>query len=213
MKNALIAGYAKNSAQLARLKLMKMNDYDVIIVGAGPAGLLCGRKCVELNLNTLIVDRKQEIGTPVRCGEGLHSSWIKISGIPEDATWCCQKINGAIVYSPSGNKIMIPSSSHGYIIERKIFEKRLAENAINKGCKIMLKTNVTDLIKEGEKVSGIIAETSDGTIEIKSKVVVAADGIDCRVARFADLTTFSSITEVDSGYQYEMANLKMQESN
>jgi len=180
-----------------------MTNYDVIVVGAGPAGLVCGRKCAEFGLKTLIIDRKQEIGVPKRCAEGLAKVWINMTGLEEDPVWCLQKISGAVVYSPTGKSFDIPVDAYGYVIERKIFEKKLAEKAIEKGCKILLKSFVTDLLKDGEQITGV----KIGTEEITSKVVIAADGIDSQVGRMAGIQTVNPLTEVDSGYQYEMANL------
>jgi len=188
-------------------------NYDIIIVGAGPVGLVCGRKCAELGLKTLIVDRKQEIGVPKRCGEGLSAGWIKLSGIKEDSSWCLQKITGAVVYSPTGKEFDIPVDTYGYILERKIFEKKLAENAIEKGCKIMLKSNVTGLLKNNEQITGIKVQTPEKVEEINSKIVIAADGIDSLVARYVGINTVNPLSEVDSGYQYEMANLNFKKAD
>jgi len=46
-----------------------MDIYDVIIVGAGPAGLMAAREFTRSNLKYLIVDSKSRIGYPLRCGE------------------------------------------------------------------------------------------------------------------------------------------------
>jgi digeranylgeranylglycerophospholipid reductase len=46
-------------------------NWDVIVIGAGPGGLTAARECALKDLKTLCIDRKQEIGNPVRCGEGL----------------------------------------------------------------------------------------------------------------------------------------------
>ncbi|MBW1887992.1 MAG: NAD(P)/FAD-dependent oxidoreductase [Deltaproteobacteria bacterium] len=46
-----------------------MDTYDVIIVGAGPAGLMAAREFTKSNLKYLIVDSKNRIGYPLRCGE------------------------------------------------------------------------------------------------------------------------------------------------
>jgi len=46
-------------------------SYDVIIVGAGPAGLSSAKSCAEHNLKTLLVEEHPAIGAPVQCGEAL----------------------------------------------------------------------------------------------------------------------------------------------
>ena len=46
-------------------------NYDVIIVGAGPGGAMAARKCAEGGLDVLLLEKRQEIGAPKRCGEGI----------------------------------------------------------------------------------------------------------------------------------------------
>ncbi len=46
--------------------------YNIIIIGAGPAGLMAARELKKQNINFLIIDSKKEIGLPLRCGEGIR---------------------------------------------------------------------------------------------------------------------------------------------
>ncbi len=189
-----------------------MNDWDVIVVGAGPAGIKAGEELAKRRLKTLVIDRKQEIGAPKRCGEGLSDRWVTVSGLKPDPTWARQYINGAILISPKGKKIVIDSEKMGrtgYIIERKMFEKFLAANAIRAGAKFLLKTNVEDLVMEDGFVKGVVANNMGDTLELRSKVVVAADGVDSRIGRMAGLNTLLPLAEMDSGFQYEMAGVDL----
>ena len=46
--------------------------HNIIIIGAGPAGLMAARELKKNNINFLIIDSKKEIGLPLRCGEGIR---------------------------------------------------------------------------------------------------------------------------------------------
>ena len=48
-------------------------EYDVVVVGAGPAGAVAARRAAEGGLKTLLVEKRQEIGVPVRCAEAVGS--------------------------------------------------------------------------------------------------------------------------------------------
>ena len=44
----------------------KIVDCDVLVVGAGPAGSAAARACASAGLRTLVVDKREEVGYPVR---------------------------------------------------------------------------------------------------------------------------------------------------
>ena len=185
---------------------LSKENWDVIVVGAGPGGLIAARQCAKKGLKTICIDRKQEIGTPVRCGEGLGTVWMKFADLEYDPSWCIQHMQGAVVYGPTGTKMVIPTENDGYIVERKIMEKKLAYQAIVQGAKFMLKSLVIDVIKEGDKTVGIKVETPEGNFDIKAKMIIAADGVDSQTAKFAGINTAIPVAEVESGFEYEMEN-------
>ncbi len=46
-----------------------MQIYDVLIIGAGPAGLMAARELEKNNVNYLVIEAKGKIGSPLKCGE------------------------------------------------------------------------------------------------------------------------------------------------
>lgn len=185
-------------------------EYDIIIVGAGPGGLIAARDAAKKGLHVLVIERRQEIGTPVRCGEGLSESWMKKAGFEPHPSFCPTELHGTIVYSPEGRKFEMKSSVKGYVIERKVMEKRLAADAIRAGAKILVKTEVVDVIKEEDYVKGVKTVGVNGEQEFRGKLIIAADGVESKTAKYAGIKAFIPSSEVDSGFGYEMAGLKFE---
>ena len=186
-------------------------EYDIVVVGAGPGGSAVAKKCAEAGLKVVMLEKRQEIGAPKRCAEGLTFSAEKIIGkIPEKCI--SQNIDTGMVHAPNGKCIEINfGDSGGYVLERKVFDKWLAARASRAGAYVQAKTEVKDVIKENGFVTGVKAEFEGEEFEIKAKIVVAADGVESTVARKAGLNTTNQIVNVDSGFQYEMSNLKLRD--
>lgn len=183
--------------------------YDVIVVGAGPCGSIAAKEASKRGAKTLLIERKKEIGAPVRCGEGLGEAHLKELGIKVDERAICAKINGAILYAPDCKEPIVvrTKESKGYVIDRKVFDKSLAADAARKGAEISVKTEVLELIKTGNKICGVVVE-SDGKIErIEGKVVIAADGGESTIARMAGINSAAMLYDTDFGIEYEMANV------
>ena len=51
-------------------------DYDVIIIGAGPAGLTCGLQLAKAGRSCLVIEQREELRGKV-CGDGLSSHCIQ----------------------------------------------------------------------------------------------------------------------------------------
>ncbi len=193
------------------MKKWLQEEYDVIVVGAGPAGSTAARECAKRGLKTLALEKRQEVGVPKRCGEGLGEGWCKIAGITPDPKWTRYEMHGATLWSPTGKKVVIPTPTKGWIIERRVFDKWLAEEAVRAGARMITKARVTGVIKEEDTVKGVIVETPDGVFEVMAKMVIAADGVDSKTAKYAGVNTVNPATEIDSGYQYEMVGLNIPE--
>jgi digeranylgeranylglycerophospholipid reductase len=187
-----------------------MSDYDVIIVGGGPAGSSTAETCAKLGLKVLMAEKRQEIGAPKRCGEGLTFDTEKLFGKKIPKRYIAQTVDGAMIYAP--NKKVVPitmESFGGYVVERKVFDKWRAFEASRAGAYIQAKTEITDIIKQDDFVTGIKGNFDGDRFESKCKVLVAADGVESTIARKAGLDTTNQLININSGFQYEMSNLKL----
>ncbi|MDD5147838.1 MAG: NAD(P)/FAD-dependent oxidoreductase [Candidatus ainarchaeum sp.] len=186
---------------------MTPEHFDVIVIGLGPAGLVACRTLAEKKISVLGLDRKQEIGPPKRCAEGLGLAWFKRAKLKISPEWCVHKIYGATLFSPSGSSVTLKSKKlQGYILERKILEKHLAMDAVKKGAKIIAKSDVIEARREPGRV---FLRVNNGGEEKQYScgMVIACDGIDSLIARQLGLNTTNKLVDVDSGCQYEMTGI------
>jgi digeranylgeranylglycerophospholipid reductase len=184
-------------------------EYDVIVVGMGPAGSSVSKHCGEKGLKVLAVEKRQEIGVPVRCGEGLSRSSAGRMGIKFDRSWVAKVISGATAYAPNGKKITVDyEGPEGWVIERKIFDKYLAKLAAEAGAKILTKTEVVGVRRGGGKVN-VKMKSGGRVFKATCKILVACDGIESRIARMMGMNTTLNLGNIASCVQFEMTNVKI----
>ena len=184
---------------------------ECIIIGAGPAGSLAAKELAERGIETLVIERKQEIGPPKRCAEGVTIRGLEIVGIKINQKCIAGDIKGAFLYSPSGKKVeMMGEEMEGYVLERKIFEKHLASEAIKAGAEYMVKTQAIGMERKNKSWIVKINGLEEG--EIETNLVIGADGVDSKVGRWAGLGTLNKITDYHSCLQYEMAGVDVDTS-
>ncbi len=183
--------------------------YDVVVVGSGPAGSMAAKFAAAGGASVLAVDRRNEIGSPVRCAEGVPLTAEKLEsgfGVRFSQNFVSQEIKGSAIISPSGNKREFKTGHvTGFVAERKVFDRHLAMAASAAGAKIITSTNVVGLAK-GKKgnIEGVVLERFGERLNVSAKLVIAADGICSKVGRMAGFDTALDPHDVDSCLQYEM---------
>ncbi len=190
--------------------LMFDSEYDVVVVGAGPAGTAAGKMCAEHDLNVLVLEKRQEIGSPKRCGEGLGKNSLGRMGIEFDQKWATREIIGATCIAPNGKRVMINyDGPEGWVIERKVFDKELAYQATRVGAKIVAKAEVTDLRRAEDGKVDVSINYAGTPYETRAKLIIACDGIETKIARMMGLNTTMKLSDVAQGAQLEMSNIKI----
>ncbi len=186
------------------------DSYDVIVVGAGPAGCVVAKELASFGFDVLLLDRAQEIGVPKETGEGISEGAIKRLGLKVPDYCIAWRVNCSRVYAPNGSYVEL--KGNGVILEMKRFVKWLACEAALAGARVCCKCFVHDVLKDERGfVSGVKFRWMGEEKEAKAKLVIAADGVESLVAKKAGLNTTCSPYLVDAGVQYEMANIDIEE--
>ncbi|MCS3901004.1 geranylgeranyl reductase family protein [Methanococcus voltae] len=189
-----------------------INSYDVVVIGAGPAGSMASYNASKMGAKTLLVEKSQEIGEPVRCAEAVPKI-DEIYGIPADPSFVRTKLDGGYIVAPNGKTIAVKGGkTDGYVVERKIFDKYLAIRSAKQGTKIAVKSRVVNIEQDG---SGYLVSINHMGEEykIKTKIVIAADGVESSMAEMVGLKSKKNVNEVCSCAEYEMTNGKCIDDN
>jgi geranylgeranyl reductase family protein len=151
-------------------------SYDVVVVGAGPAGASAARSAALAGMRVLMVDRKEAVGIPVRCAEYIPAPLLGELDIG----------HGFVVQRVKGMKTLLPDGTEkttltpGLMIRRDLFDQAICDAARNAGAELLLSTSA--LRSDGLKL--LLKNRSDGLLEVESKVVIGADGPHSRVGRW-----------------------------
>ncbi len=184
------------------------DQYDVIVIGAGPGGSIAAKTAAEKGLSVLMIEKRQEIGDPVRCAEGVSKVWLR-KHIEPDHRWICADLKGSRIFSPDGSMIEmaeeIAGGEVGYVLERKLFDRALAYESAKAGADIMVKTRATGLIIEDGFVKGVKLMHLGEEKQIRSKVVIGADGIESKVGRWAGIDTSLKPGDIETCAQFLMS--------
>jgi len=182
-------------------------EYDAIVVGAGPAGSMTAKVMAEKGMDVLVLEKDAEIGSPKRCAEGLSMRGFERAGLKYSPKYCAQDIKGLVLWAPNGKSVRFAKDeTWGYVLERKVFEKHLAKDAIKAGADYMVRTAVYDLLRDkANRPAGVKARYLGEEVEFSAPLIIGADGTESKVGRMAGLRTVNKTMDYISGFQYEMA--------
>ena len=196
---------------------MKLIETDVLVIGAGPAGSSTAKHAALNGADVILMDKKSEIGAPKRCAEGVSKEGLSKLGIEPNSRWVTKELSGVRLVSPNGtdvwmreDQVKLPEA--GYILERKVFDKFMAMDAARAGATIMIKTLARGMRKDYDGYI-VSCESMGEDFEIKAKIVVGADGPESRVGRWGGLKTAVKPKNMESGIQFEMVGLEMEDPN
>tara|TARA_B100001250_G_scaffold129072_1_gene109914 strand:+ start:879 stop:2093 length:1215 start_codon:yes stop_codon:yes gene_type:complete len=168
--------------------------YDVIIVGAGPAGSTAALYAHRLGLNCILLD-KAIFPRDKICGDALSGKSVRLMR-ELDLLDGVEKLDGSEI-----NRITFGSPSHsqfdvhlkgnknndyitkGYVVPRKIFDNFLFEKA-DELTETRQGFTVNDIIYQNDKISGVKGTNIEGKEEIlNAPIIMGCDGANSIVAR------------------------------
>jgi digeranylgeranylglycerophospholipid reductase len=192
-------------------------ETDILVVGAGPAGSLAAKHAALHGANVILIDKKSEIGSPKRCAEGVSKSGLEKIDIKPNPRWIAKENSGVRLVAPDQTSVWLTNEivklpEAGYVLERKVFDKHMAMDAARAGAKIMVKTRATGLERTLNGIT-LTAEHMGEEIKIHTKIVIAADGPESRVARWAGIKSELPLKNMESAIQFEMAGVELDDDS
>lgn len=194
-----------------------MSEYDVIICGAGPAGLSTGISTLFYNkkAKVLILESRKEIGEE-KCAEGLSEDWFKHMKtfgryLRSNLKSKCfdNEISGTLLVLPSGERIIARTKKpYGWVLNKDYFLKNLAAIFKKMGGQLELGVNVVGPVIRNRIVYGV--ETHLGNL-IRGKCVVDATGLTQSIWRKAlNIKEPIDKDDVEVCFQYKVEGCKIE---
>ncbi|MCZ7392885.1 MAG: NAD(P)/FAD-dependent oxidoreductase [Candidatus Methanoperedens sp.] len=137
---------------------------------------------------------------------------IVVGAIEPDKKWIAAEVKGSMILAPDGTEIKMSedasSKKVGYVLERKVFDRALAQKAAMAGAEVMVKTRATGLLRNNGKVTGINAMYMGETQEIKADIVIGADGVESKVGRWGGIDTSLKPGDIETCAQFLVSNIE-----
>jgi len=155
----------------------------ISIIGAGPIGSYAGYLLAKKGHVVNIYEEHESIGKPVQCAGIVSKNLADFFEIDElkKSKVIKNEICGAKIIAPDGNQLNIKTkSTQAYIIDRKRFDRYIAELARKAGVKYFLEHRYVDF-----KNNHIILndKSSKNIIRVKTDILIGADGPLSEVAK------------------------------
>src|SRR5690606_4455866 len=187
-------------------------DYDLLVIGGGPAGAIAARTAAQAGHSVLLVEKRPAIGAPVRCAEGIGKEALA-EFVKPDERWIAVELKRAEIVAPDGSSMMLEAamagSKIGYILDRKVFDRELVWQAAEAGADVMVKTRASAPLMDGGRVKGAVLEYCGEQKKVEAAVTIAADGVESKFSRWCGVDTAVPVREIMSSCQYLMTGIEI----
>jgi digeranylgeranylglycerophospholipid reductase len=158
-----------------------MVDYDIAVVGGGPAGLSAAYAAAKSKAQVILFEKDESIAHNIRTSGVTWIEEIEKLGITRQHY---NPIKNYCFISPSNEVTIRGSTAKSCVLNVRSAFQHLAFLAAEAGSEIMVKSNVINVVMDSKKrISGLKASTPKGDMVIGSKLVIDASGFNSSIAR------------------------------
>ncbi|MFL5800828.1 MAG: FAD-dependent oxidoreductase [Roseiflexaceae bacterium] len=182
--------------------------FDVIVVGAGPAGSAAALVAARAGLRVLLLERGEYPGAKNVSGAALYGSTILHELIPN--WWEHAPVERSIsrrmlaFVSPETSLALDFRTTrfaeppyNGFTVLRPKFDRWFAAQAEQAGAFLLNAAVADDLLRHEDRITGVRVRREDG--DIRANVVIACDGVHSFLARKAGLQREFRMDEMSLG--------------
>ena len=188
---------------------MEELNFDVVVVGGGPAGSSAAHMAAKNGCTVALIEKEKEIAETVRTSGVTWISDIKKFGIPEN---CYNPIKKFSFCSPKNSVKISGEIAKAAVLDVRKTYRFLANRAKTSGSELFTSTNVTEVLKDDTgKCSGVIAKSDGKQIQFNSKVVIDASGFVSVIAK--ELGYVTQWKKFGAGAEFEVKTEKLEHDN
>ncbi len=189
---------------------MKKDDYDSIVVGAGPAGCSAAKVMAENRLNVLLLEKDPVVGLPMSCAEAV-SLFFFSQHFDLNPQWISTLIHKVVLVSPKNNILEVFHPDCAVVLDRKTFDRDLAISASSLGAEVNVNAGVVGILKnKNNEVRGVKVKENGKEKEYEAKVIICADGVESKTGKLAGVDTTLETDLIFSCAQYLLGGIEIQ---
>ena len=187
-------------------------DYDVVVVGSGPAGASTARAAAQRGLRVLLIDKRQELGAPIQCSGAVSAHALRDAAILPDDEFVATPIYGFAVYDNAGHGTILDyrqlkpdvyqDKPLGYVVDRRRFDRYLMTLAERDGVTVWLKTEGLGFQPQADGSAEVYLRQFGQPTSLRTRVIVGADGVQSQVGKWAGIKTDVKLSELASCLQF-----------
>jgi len=185
-------------------------SYDVIVIGAGPAGSTAATYAAQRGMSVLLVDKKKDIGVPLQCGGFLPHIETLQELIPDaELPFTLEEYPSSCVHATTSFQRFIAPNGlskgfevQGDALDRRRFDKHLAAVAAKAGAHLLIATTVLEVAGTRVTMDGAF-----GRYEIQGKVIIGADGPNSIVAASKGMLRDPDPMGTSTAFEYELSGV------
>lgn len=177
-------------------------SFDVIIVGAGPAGGLAAERIARKGYEVALIEEHREIGEPIQCG-GLVTP--RVFDYVKCKETILGEIHGAEIFSPKGRRLRIDGhETEAVVVHRAMFDRAIVTEAVRAGAHTFLGTQAQGAAYRDGGVEVVVDR--DGQVRrLRGKILIGCDGVRSNVAKWFRILRPKTILP---GFEVELAGVR-----
>lgn len=174
--------------------------YDIVVVGAGPAGSSAAYQASKNGAKVVLLEKEESVAQTVRTSGVTWIKNIREFEIPDN---CYNPIKNYSFCSPNNEVTIRDTIPQAAVLDVRKTYRFLAQKAEEQGTQIFVKTNVKDVIKnETGDIVGVETSNSEGNLSFFGKIIIDASGFGSVISKSMGFVT--QWERFGAGAEYEV---------